>query len=214
MPLIDQVIAKVKDDSGRLAYPADYQTAISAALKRYSKVRPHEVTADIAGSGANDYDLPADWNEDFSSILSVEYPAGQVPEEILANGAWKIYATPAARKLRFLDAPAAGETARITYTILRIEETVAEVDLDAVTDLAASICCTMLAAALGQQTDNMIQADNVNHGSKTDNYRRLAQFLEGRYKEHFGIKDNDTVTAAMATAAPPASRSRLTHGRS
>ena len=215
MNLVDLVKSKVKDSSGKLTDPDDYLSAVTEALNRYSKARPFETVADIPGDGGHDYDLPSDWLDGFSTIPALEYPVDQVPEQIIDRRDWKIYSTPAGKKLRLLTVtPAADETLRITYTVYHTEDSVPAVDLEAVANLAASVCCIMLAAAFGQSSDSIIQADSVNYGSKADSFRRLAGSLEGRYKEHLGIKDSDTVTAAMATAAPPDStRIRLTHGR-
>jgi hypothetical protein len=57
-------------------------------------------------------------------------------------------------------------------------------------------------------------ADSVNYGSKTDEFRRLADSLEKLYKTHLGIRETDTAAAAMATAPPPDPvPARLTHAR-
>lgn len=215
MDLVDLVKSKVKDSSKKLTDPDDYLSAITEALNRYSKVRPLPAVVDIPGDGGHDYDLPSDWLDDFSTITSLEYPVGSVPEQIVDRRDWKIYSTPAGRKLRLLAVnPAPDETMRITYSVCHTEDSVPAVDLDAVANLAASVCCSILSAAFGQSNNPIIQADSVNYGSKTDEFRRLADFLEGRYKEHLGIRSTDTVSAAMATAPPPdSSRIRMTHGR-
>lgn len=216
MNLVELVKSKVKDGSGKLTDPDDYLSAVTEALNRYSKARPLEVVVDIPGDGGHDYGLPSDWLTGFSSITTLEYPVDQVPEQIVDRRDWKIYSSPTGSKLRILTAkPSATEMLRITYTVYHTEDSVPAVDLDAVGNMAASVCCSILAAAFGQSGEPTIQADSVNHGSKTDGFRRLADFLEGRYKAHLGIKDSDTTSAAMATAAPPdRSRIRLTHGRS
>jgi len=215
MNLVELVKSKVKDDSGKLTDPDDYLTAITSALNRYSKVRPFPVVVDIPGTGANDCELPSDWLDGFSSVTSVEYPVDLVPEQILDRRDWKIYGTPSGKKLRLLNMKLpASEVLRLTYTVCHTEDSVSAVDLEADSDLAASVCCSMLSAASGQNSTPTIQADSVDYGSKTDQFRRLADFLESRYKGHLGIKDSDTVGAAMASAAPQDSgRTRLTHGR-
>lgn len=213
MPLYDMTKSLVKDVSGKLEDPADYENAIAAALKRYSRHRPYAVPADLTGTGGNDLDLPPGWLPDFSAIISCEYPVGNVPATLLDRDLWQIYRTPTATKFRLLAAqPAITETVRVEYTILHVEGTVPSADLDAVACLAAANCLRQLAAAYGQTSDQLIQADVVNYRSKSDEFRRLADALEKQYKDHLGLKDSDTTPGAMVTARPPERRrTRLTH---
>lgn len=213
MALYDLTKGLVKDDSGKLSDPADYEQGIAAALKRYSKHRPRVAVADLPGTGGNDLDLPADWLPDFSAVTSCEYPVGNVPATLLDRDLWQLYSTPAVTRLRLLAAqPGATETVRITYTILHDEASVPESDLDALACLAAANCLRQLAAAFGQTSDPIIQADVVNYRSKSDEFRRLADSLEKQYKDHLGLKDSDTTPPAMVTARPPERRrTRLTH---
>lgn len=202
--LIDLIRGKIKDDSGKLTDPDDLTSSATEALNRYSKARPLEVVVDIPGSGTHDVDLPIDWVEGFSSILQVEYPVDLAPANAIDRNDYTIYATPTGKKLRIIIAtPDSDENVRQTYTILHSEDSVPIVDLEAVANLAASICLRQLAAAFGQTSDSTIQADTVNYRSKADEFRRLADSFEGLYKSHLGIKDNDTVAAASVVAAPP-----------
>jgi hypothetical protein len=213
MPLLDQVISKVKDESKRLTDLDDYIPAIDAALERYSKHRPLEVVADLPGAGAADLDLPEGWQAEFSQIRAVEYPVGSNPEELLAADEWSIYRSPGGFKLRLRwDKPEAGESVRITYTAPRAESDIPAGDVDAVACLAASICLRTLAALMGHSVDASISADSVNRGSKTDEFRRLADALEARFNAHLGVDAKGGAPAASAIAAAPRSgRTRLTH---
>lgn len=212
MNLIDLIRSKVKDDSGKLADPDDLTNSCTEALNRYSKVHPLEVVVDIPGGGTHDVDLPIDWIEGFSSVIQVEYPVDRVPAEIIPRRFWLHYASPTGKKLRILVAnPTADEMVRQTYTILHSEDSVPVVDLEAVANLAASICCRILAAALSNTNDPTIQADVVNYRTKSGEFTRLANELEKLYKSHLGIKDDDTVAASMVTATPP--DTRRTRGR-
>jgi hypothetical protein len=214
MPLYDLTKSRVKDDSGKLLDPFDYNDGVASAIARYSKVRPLELVADTPGSGNHDCDLPNDWLEGFSVITQVEYPVDRIPANIIDRADYSIYATPIGKKLRILIAtPAADEMIRQTYTVMHTEATIPAIDLDAVASLAASICCHQLALAFGNTSDPTIQADSVNYRSKGDEYARRAKELEGRYKSHLGIKDGDTVAAASTTAPPPEKDSRPWHSR-
>lgn len=213
--LIIDVKSKVKDDSGKLDDPGDYEAAVTEALNRYSKARPLEFATDILGGGSHDLELPSDFLDGFSGIVAVEYPVDYVPEQLIDRRDYRLYRGAAGLTLRLLaDAPTATETVRVTYTIPHSEESVPVTDLEAVGNLAASFCLRKLAASYGQTVDPTISADVVNYRSKTDEFRRLADSYESLYKEHLGIKEDETTPAAMATASRPDSAStRLTHRR-
>jgi hypothetical protein len=206
---------KTKDDAGKLSDPLDFDNSIAEALKRYSKTRPRLACIDIPGTGSHDYALPIGWSDGFSTIVSIETPIGNVPETLLDTDEWSLYMTPTGTKLRLLDAPAATETVRMLFTQLHTEATLPVADSDAVANLAASLCCRQLAAAYSNTSDPTIQADVVNYRSKSGEYTRLADSLEKLYKEHLGIKADDTTAAAMTNApAPDSGRVRVTHRRS
>ncbi|PKN46764.1 MAG: hypothetical protein CVU59_05040 [Deltaproteobacteria bacterium HGW-Deltaproteobacteria-17] len=215
MALYDLTKTRVKDDSDRLSDPTDYDDAIAQALKRYSKFRPRLNCADIPGAGTHDIAIPADWEDGLSSIVSAEYPVGDVPETLLETYQWRLYRTPSGLVIRLPEhTPDADETVRVLYSVMHDEDSIPPVDLESVADLAASICLRMLAAKYVDTGDPLIAADVVNYRSKSDEARRAADGLEKRCKEHLGIKDGDTVPAAMAVARPPDDgRVRLTHGR-
>lgn len=211
--LITLVQGKVKDTANRLTDPEDYNAAISEALSAYSRVRPVEAVADIPGTGGHDVDLPEGWQADFSGVLAVEFPIGTVPETCVDPRDYKLYRTPAGIKLRLITlTPAITDSIRLTYTLRHQDETTVPAgDIEAVANKAAAVCCRIISAGYGQSSEPLIQADSVNYGDKVDSYRRLADALEKQFNDHLGLGDDTPVQAAMATAAPPQRRSRLTH---
>jgi hypothetical protein len=224
MDLHDLTLSKVKDDSGKLENPGDYQNAITEALKRYSGVRPRRVPADIQGNGGHDYDLPGDWVPEFSTFESIEYPVGQIPELFIDRRDYKLYLAPAGTKLRIISAsPDPDEILRAVYTVTHTEETLPVNDIEAVANLAAANCLRMLAAGYGQTSDPTINADVVNYRSKADEFRRLADSFEQQYNDHLGIGKDAPVAAACAVTTDQDngpvglvhlnSRVRITHGR-
>ncbi len=213
MNLYELTKSRVKDVSGKLDDPTDYDNNIAAAIALYSKHRPRLICSDMPGQDGPDINLPADWAEGLSAISAIEYPIGTVPESLIDSRDWRFYRSPTDTYIRFAcHSPAAAESVRLLYNVLYTEETIPPGDLDAIADLAGARCCRQLAAAFAQTNDPTIQADSVNYRSKSSEFSALAVKLETAYKAHLGIKDNDTVTAAMATAPPPA-RTTLTHGR-
>jgi len=213
MALLDQVKSKVKDDSGRLTDADDYLPAIDAALERYGKHLTRPLVKDVAGAGTHDVALPAEWIEEFSRVLQVEYPVDEVPAILIEAGRWQIYQAPAGPVLRLLDeTPEADEMVRVTITVPRTEATVAQGDLDAVASLAASYCCETLANLFAQTADPTIAADAVNYRSKSGEFSRRAKRLSELYHQHLGIDPEGPAPAAAVVACPPdPTRARLTH---
>ena len=205
------VRGNVKDDSGRLT-ETDYANGISAAIKRYSKARPVELCTDLPGSGSTDLALPGDWQPAFSTIISVEYPLGEVPECLLTLGNYRLYRTPAGQVLRLVDLfPALTESVRVVYTLAHDDSTIPDSDLDTVANLASAYCLLRLAAVYGNATDSTIQADSVQRQSKIDEYRRLADKFEGLFSQALGLSATDTTVPAMTVAPPQQQKNRLTH---
>lgn len=209
MELYGLVKERVKDDSGKLVDPDDYDSAITAALMRYSKGKPRNLVRDLPGTDSHDLALPVEWSSDFSVVVSLEYPVGTVPADMLQPADWCLYVSPASTVLRLSDLiPAATESVRCTFTALHTEATLPVVDQEAVVDLAAANCLLQLSAAYGNSIDNTIQADSVDHQSKTDQYRRLAQELRRKGLAALGLDDEDAAPAASVVAAPPKRRNR------
>lgn len=209
-----KVVGIVSDDSGKLVNPADYDRNIAAAIALYSKHRPNLKVADITGNGGHDYDLPSGWIDEFSTVKGIEYPIGDVPATMLDADDYEIYQSPAAKKIRLInDSPSASESFRVTFTILRTDTTIPDGDIDALCNLSAALCLEDLANAFAQTSDSLINADSVNYRTKSDEFARRAKRLMQLYKEHIGIKDDDTTTASSVIADIPEAQGRLTHRR-
>ncbi|MBI5550743.1 MAG: hypothetical protein HY911_04490 [Desulfobacterales bacterium] len=210
MSLIELMQAKVKDESGRLTFADDLAPAVEAALLQYSRHKPRELVKDVAGDGTRDVALPGEWVEEFSQVRRVEYPAGGVPETLLSG--WRIYQAPGGPVLR-LDGeePAADELVRVTITVPRLEEEIIRGDVDAVANLAASICCDTLANLFASTNDPTISADVVNYRSKAGEYAKRAAALRKLYMDHMGTDEDGGAPAAMLVAPAPPVTGRLTH---
>ena len=216
--LIDLVKAKVKDASGKLEDPADYENAIAEALNRYSKYKPLVLVVDVNGSDSRLYDVPGGWIDEFSMIASIEYPVDASQENLLDLEDYGLYRHPDGLKIRFVDAqPGTGEVFRITFTAIRTADAIPQGDLNAFTNLAASICLEILANAFLQTIDPTIDADSVNYRSKSSEAAARAKQLFKLYKDHIGIKEDDTTPPATAVADMdekyPGGTDRLTHPR-
>ena len=200
--------------------------AISAAVKTHSKHRPRIVVDDITGDGGFDYLIATyltSWADDLSVIRSVEYPVDDTKQnaELLDEDEWEIYETSAGKYLRFLDAsPPATESARVTYTALHTCTdaacSISAFDEEAVQALAAAFFCDMLATYYAQSQDATIDADSVDHTSKSRDYAARAKSMRKIYQDHMGIKDGSPKAACHVQDQDvnyPGGMDRLTHPR-
>jgi hypothetical protein len=223
----DEVAARIQDGAGKLALPDRARFIRQAITERYSRDRPVEAVADLAGNGTSDLTLPSTptaFEDGFSVVRELEYPVGSVPENELEAEDWKLYRSPTGLKLRLLSArPTAAETVRLTFTARHKPDgtTVPTANFYAVADYAAALAAGALAALYTQTGDSSIGADAVNYRSKAQEYAALAKQLRARYFEQLGI---DPESAPAATGAVIAvgeldadgagGVDRLTHGRS
>lgn len=210
-----EIIGMVKDDSGKLINPDDYDNAINSALMRYSAHKPLEVTDDIAGDGTNQVILPSGWSPEFSHVISVEYPVGDFPPTLLDADDFLVVDRAGTMTLSFT--LAADESVRVIYTMLRTADDIPDIDLHAFCALTASHALEMLANAYAQTGDSTIAADVVNYRSKSGEFAARAKRYVQMYKDHMGLKDDDTVSPAYAVVDSgvnyPGGEDRLTHPR-
>ncbi|MCX5888065.1 MAG: hypothetical protein NTY36_01270 [Deltaproteobacteria bacterium] len=183
-----KLVIVIQDKAAMLSAP-ERQAFLLEAVSRYSQDRPLVAAAQIAGDGGFDYDLPDDWEEGFSDVRQVEYPAGQQQPEIPDDNDWLLYQTKDGKVLRFLAfSPSATETILLTYTVRHQASgdgtTVPAADQDAVVNLAGALCCYALSRKYAQTSEPSIQADAVNYGSKSGDYAKRGKELEGLYKTH------------------------------
>jgi hypothetical protein len=184
-----RVIDEIRDDNAVIVNPAGLNQLIADAVVLYSTTRPRQVVADIAGTGAFDYALPAGWVDGWSKLLLVEYPAGQREPEFVDPLDWEIYRSPSGAVLRFkADTPLAGKTIRVTFTA---QHTVAEsttsvptADFTGLVYLAAAAGCEQLASRYANQASSTMMADSVDqnplskqYSERAKRYRTLAQSL-------------------------------------
>ena len=214
--LLASIQSIVQDADGKLS-ETDWNNGIAGALSRYSKHRPKEQAYDITGNGTHVYAVPDDWVKEFSSIRKIEYPIGENPPSFLdEQDDFAIYKTTEAEQIMLPnDTPAATETFRMTYTIPRTEENIAEGDQDAVANLAASICLGYLASYYIGSGSPTVQADVVDHQSKSSQAAARAKACLKFYNDHFGIKEDGSVPAAgvigQLSTGYPGGSDRLTH---
>jgi hypothetical protein len=180
--------------------------AISQAIKEHARHRPRVIVEDESGDGGFDYAVTdlASWSSGFSTIKQVEYPVDDTDEnpDILQDDAWMVYEKPAGKCLRFLeDTPEATESFRVTYTAVHTCTdaacTVEDFDEEAVQALCAGYFCEMLATYYAQNQDATIDADSVDHTSKSRDYAARAKAYRTMYFNHLGSKEGQALAASV-----------------
>jgi hypothetical protein len=203
------------DESGALVAPDDYDRCIAAALRKYSKDKPYQVIEDIPGDGTAQYDIVLGWSPEYSHIVSIEYPVGDVPPTVLSDDQYSLISQSGTLRLSFR--LGTNDALRITYTAIRSADDVPEIDVGAFCFLTASYCLELLANQFVQSADSTINADVVNYRSKSSEATARAKRLMALYMDAIGLKEGDITPPASSTAdfdeKYPGGSERLTHPR-
>lgn len=208
----------------------DREAQFLAALERYNKDRPDKPTADITGDGGNYYEITTTtfpgWVDGFSRVLLVEYPAAVIASDevptYLEDEDWQDDYYAGGKRYLYLpdDTPVATEKMRVTYIIPYVfvagtgEAYTIDLppqDLYALCNLAAGLCCRVLATKYGQSMDPTLGADVVNYAEKTDFYARRSKELIALYEEHMGIEEGTAPASAVSDWDLP--EAYIFHGR-
>lgn len=178
---------------------ADKILIIETATRIYSQYKSLIKYYDITGDDSSQsWDVPDDWENEYSELLKIEYPQGELPPEYDQEEQieWDIYYDQDNEKWLFRlieDTPSASETVRLKYTIRHTlnetTNTIPDCDFEIVSKIAASEGCKTLAAYYGKTSDQSIEADVVNYSNKSSEYRHLAKMYEEQWKELLGISD-------------------------
>lgn len=208
----------VRDTAGRLAVE-DIDDAVGLAVTRYSKDRPRRVVADLnIAVGGNIISLPAGFDADFSAIVSLEYPVGQVPPAFIGADQYELYPTPLAVQLMLYLPVPDGAVLRLTYTARHVvsvsEDTIPPGDLEPVASWAAAICCEQIASYYANNSEPTIQADRTDQQSPAREYARRAKELRQRYLSELGVEDTKNSAAGETVnwnLSNSLGRDRLTH---
>lgn len=205
----DEVLKALIQDKATKLDMADRREAILQAVSEHSKVRPLVKRRSLLGLGSSILGTPTGWDSDFSTVLSIEYPVGQVPPTYLEPEAWLLTSSPTALTPYHLVFPGhhigTGERLNlewsVPHTVGESTGTIPDGHYRAVAMLGASYACLQLAGYYSQAGDPLISLDSQNPGSKADQYMRLAREYQHRYREFFGLgpangKDGAAVAAA------------------
>ena len=175
-------------DNASVLSTEDFQAAVLQALEEYSKRRPLRKLYDMAGDGTTVlFALPTDWQDRWSTIVSIEAPQGQTPPSILADTAyrldWDIVGATTVLRLRFITAPPSGTTARMLYTTGHTASTLPSIHNGAVQSLAASLAVQWLAQRYAQQTETTLTVDLADREARSRLYAARSQELRKIFDE-------------------------------
>lgn len=199
---INGVRVRIQDENETKPFVPDtaIDLAIQNAVRDYSRSVPHVVVADLDGADVPYFDLSAieDWVAGFSSLMEVEYPALDVPDdtnfpELLdPQRDWREYATATATYLHMLNSsPAVGEVVRVIFTTPHVLggdiNTISTQDYSAVLDLAASYACLVAASRAAASHDGQIRSTGVRYGDAQSRWLEAAKYWETRYRAHVGL---------------------------
>ncbi len=198
-------IRRLIQDTAEILKLDELENFIVEALSYYSKDKPYRAIHDITTGDGSTYQfaLPDEWVQDFSYILSIEYPAGEQVPVYLETGDYTVYQlTSTSYKIHFYSTvPGSGKTARVRYTLSYTLATIGNIpgqDQDAFCLLSAALCCYAIARYYAQTSDSLIDADSVDYRSKGDEYARRGKELAQRYSNFMGKKEG-TPSAAGGT---------------
>lgn len=188
----------VRDDAGKIS-DGQRDSAIAAAVERYSQDRPRLAAEDLVNVSGTLLALPAGWQADFSELASLEHPLGRVPPVYLDADRWALYREPGGLKILLQDALGANSTVRAGYTVRHVlsptEDSIPRQHRDAVARLAAAALCDQLAAFYANETDSTIGADRALGQSKSQAYAARSRDYRKQYLDAVGVPDKAAAPA-------------------
>lgn len=169
---------------------------LDEAINIYSKYRPLErvYKPDPFTSGI-EFDLPANWEHNFSQVLNIEYPIDSNPPVYLEKRNYTEFLNDSnVYKLKFISS--VSSVFRMFYTIRHYFDnndviTAPDNDFHCICNLAGAKYLLAMASRYGQSTSSLINADSVNYDNKTDQYRRLAKVYFGQAAQWLSISVSD-----------------------
>ncbi len=150
------------------------------------------------------------WRSLMGRPLNVEYPAADISADeapnLLDDDEWEIYHTEEGLFLRFVNKrPSSTETARLSISepyewvrggVLSIDTPVEH--FEAISYLAASLCCERIASKFGQKRSSTLNADVADRSNQGTFYRAQATRFRAYYNRTLGI-GKEAVTLPSAS---------------
>lgn len=205
-----QINAMIQADDNEIG-PFDRERGIYAALERFSRDAPDEVTEDVSGDGGKYYAISGltYFAEEYSRITKIEYPAyavssDETPQFLDAEDWDDNYRDGSNVRYLFLPnhAPAATETMRITYTapytVVSDAISIPSQNYYAFCNLVACEVCRYIATKYARTSDNSISADSVDHSGRSGRFRDMASDFCAAYERMMGFATDDGTSTGAA----------------
>lgn len=197
--LITEVDNLVQADDNQLRSKFDViRSYITTALERYNRDYPKHYQWEQAGTGTNRYDFPAQFDVDFSNVVSVESPTGNVPPTFLTQKQFQTYANDyVTYQLLFLEgSPDASVDFSVIFTIRRELADIPDTHKEAFAALVSAGVCDTVAASLANEQDSTISADTVDNTTSSSSWVDKGRAFWRQYASVVLPRKSDSVKAA------------------
>lgn len=200
--LVDDLIR----DREQVIKPISRDRALDAAVQRFSTDKPRDVVEDVTVLATGYFlPMPSQWVSGYSILIVIEADIGASHIRTIAASACAIYTQPGGPdRIRLPDnsPQQAGAVLRVRYSaphqVNAVADTVPHAARHALASYAAGILCAELAAHYAGDSDSTIQADSVDHRSKSQTWNTLANRLKGEYFKFLGIESTPVLMPASA----------------
>lgn len=184
--------------------------AVTAALKRFGRDVPRRIAQQVTTNPVATSSLTNGWDNEFSEIVSVEWPyltatAGILDKSLQRFNDGKPKATvdveaDGTYKVRFPGvAVSAAAPAFVTYTRFWTADTLPPTWDEAVTVLAAALLCHALAGVYeGVAMPEPAGLVSINAGERADSYREQYKVLFALYEDMVGLEPRNPITLRRA----------------
>lgn len=182
---------------GDLAPAGARDRAIGQALLQYNLDAPQRLSADVTMSGEA-FAAPAGWVVDWSQLVAVEHPIGQVPMQTLRAGITMSLSNTQMIVLLYDSLPVT--TVRVHFTAPHASDasTVPPQHENALACWAAAELCRQAATKAGFDRDSTIGAANVSAQSQSGELARRAKDWLAQYRTALGLADPEKAGAQPA----------------
>ena len=165
---------------------------ITEAVNEYSKLFPRKMVKDITSAASQyDYDLPDDWDVNFSYIYSLEFPQGKQNAVFYEKDDYTVYND---EKLRFLkNTPGSAETIRLVYfiphSVGESASSIPSINEHSVSNYAAALCLEKLANKFAKTDNPSANMQFIDYQNKSDIYAKRARELKKLALDSWGSGD-------------------------
>ena len=175
-------------EATQLVTDTEYEGFVASAINRYSVDHPRTIVASVVASGTVRDTLPTDWEDGFSVLGEVQYPADEVPPEVRDPRTYAVMRIPTGLRLTWLEStPTTSAAVWLAYTVRHTISTTASTFPDghywAVADLASAIAADSIAARYASTRDNAFGGEAVSARTKAQEWHSIAKRFEAHYRD-------------------------------